>query len=318
MTDIGELVRAYRVFAGLTQIELAEDVGKSDTTISRIEHGTPVRSSTLEKVLRRMSIPVFCLSVSVDYSRLIEIKRDMLKALYFGDREWYFELYYKYIEHRELDGVLGEMYAAYFKLMRTFFMDGWKDRLLDGFMSILQKSAPVLSIFEEICEYKGDLSHGMAQKVAFSKGVLRREIKRHCSEIELLLINGLAITLFYKEDYLGAQTIFEELIYFSREKEKTFNEEKSIVPTLCYNLALCLFKDGKYQKACDVISYARTKYRLTENPELKMKYRELLDISLSLYKRFDKLEPIFTFPNPVYYYIVVSDLKNMKEFYKKL
>jgi transcriptional regulator with XRE-family HTH domain len=48
---IGLIIRKYRVFSELTQINLANEIGISKSTLSRLESGEEMDGATLGKVL---------------------------------------------------------------------------------------------------------------------------------------------------------------------------------------------------------------------------------------------------------------------------
>jgi transcriptional regulator with XRE-family HTH domain len=48
---IGLIIRKYRIFSELTQINLANEIGISKSTLSRLESGEEMDGATLGKVL---------------------------------------------------------------------------------------------------------------------------------------------------------------------------------------------------------------------------------------------------------------------------
>lgn len=308
MNELGELVRAYRKYEGLTQEDLAENVGRSITTISRIENDIPVGSFSQELVLRELGIPVFCLSYSVEYSKLVELKREMLTALYADDKEWYISAYKEYLECKELDGLMGEMYTEYFCLMYKFLNTGCSKSLNKGLMEIFNKVAPVKAYVDDI-EKKGlDLPN--------YKYFVRRQVRENESEIDILLINGIGISLFLQREYKRAEILFVELISQSKLREGIFEEKHSNVPTLSYNLALCYLAEGRNAKARKTLEDAETEYTFRDNLRLELKYKEF---KINLHssdsdKDYKNLSPIFSFPKPIYWYTITPDMKNLKKF----
>lgn len=308
MNELGELVRAYRKYEGLTQEDLADNVGRSITTISRIENDIPVGSISRELVLRELGIPVFCMSYSVEYSKLIEIKREMLAALYADDKDWYMSVYEEYLECHELDGLMGEMYTEYFGLMYAFLNDGCSKSLNKGLLEIFNKVAPVKSYVNDI-ENKGIDLHDY-------KYFVRRQVRENESEIDLLLINGIGISLFLQREFKRAKTLFVELISQSKLREDIFEEKHSNVPTLTYNLALCYLAEGRYAKAGKILEEAEKEYTFRDNLRLELKYKEFKMIlhSSNSENNHKNLSPIFSFPKPVYWYTITPDIKNLKKF----
>ena len=314
MNELGELIRSYRKFEGLTQEELAYNVGRSIATISRIENGTPVGAYSLELVLRELSIPVFCLAFSAEYSKVIEIKGEMLSALYCDDKEWFITSYQEYKTYNELDGLMGEMYTAYFDVMYRYMTEGEKDVLGRGLVEAFDKIAPIKELIKKLGSHSHLSLIQPSEIIAYSRDWVRREVRKNGSEIDILLLNGIGVYLLLRRNYIGAKILFEELIYEFRRRERVFEVKHSYVPTLCYNLALCLFMEERYKKAKDVLEYARNSYKFRDNIGLKLKYQELERLVDSLGGEENSLKPFFSFPKPVHWYTMPEDLKNLKKF----
>lgn len=308
MNEVGELVRSYRKYEGLTQEELAYKVGRSVTTISRIENGTPVGAYTFDNVLRELSIPVFCSSYSVEYSKLIEIKREMLAALYADDVEWYMSTYDEYLEYDELDGLMGEMYTEYFGVMYEYLNNGSEKELNRGLVEIFNKAISIKKYVEDIDKSGIDFDN----HVYF----VRKMVRENESEIDILIMNAIGISLFLQNEFNRAEILFNELISQSKLREDIFEERHSNVPTLSYNLALCYLAEGRFVKAGQTLEEAETEYTFRDNLRLELKYKEFKKFlhSSALEKEYRKLSPIFSFPKPIYWYTITPDIKNLKKF----
>lgn len=308
MNEVGELVRSYRKYEGLTQEELAYKVGRSVTTISRIENGTPVGAYTFDNVLRELSIPVFCSSYSVEYSKLIEIKREMLAALYADDVEWYMSAYDEYLEYDELDGLMGEMYTEYFGVMYEYLNNGSEKELNRGLVEIFNKAISIKKYVEDIDKSGIDFDNHIY--------FVRKMVRENESEIDILIMNAIGISLFLQNEFNRAEILFNELISQSKLREDIFEERHSNVPTLSYNLALCYLAEGRFVKAGQTLEEAETEYTFRDNLRLELKYKEFKKFlhSSALEKEYRKLSPIFSFPKPIYWYTITPDIKNLKKF----
>jgi len=304
--ELGELVRSYRKFKGLVQEDLAYKVGKSITTISRIENDIPVGPHTLEIVLRELAIPVFCSAYSLEYSKVIAVKRELLMALYCDKPEWYFEAYEEYKGYRELAGIMGEMYSDYFRIMYQYLLEANNEKLYKALITTFNKIATIKIIAENLETQEIDIEE--------YRYLIRRNIKENGSEIDILLVNGIANALMLRGKYYRAEIVFEELINELIRRERTFKEKYSNVPIICYNFTLCLSLNGKHQKARNIIEEVKELYKFREDLRLEKKYEKLMEVSGSWEKDFNGIGPILSFPSPVFWYTLSSEVKNLKKY----
>jgi transcriptional regulator with XRE-family HTH domain len=145
VVDVGEVLRAYRATHGLTQAELAEVLGFTQSYVSRIEGGRrPARDlDTLKRIADRLSIPArelgltavtaaACAGRAAVGSRSRTTAPDSTGALaqrqvHASQRQW--RLVRQYLNQRraELSGVAARLYGDTGRVPRTTLLSpsGW-------------------------------------------------------------------------------------------------------------------------------------------------------------------------------------------------